>query len=195
MTDTKPTIDEQIAKQKARIVYLAHKLHEPDEMASEQSILASLEELKRIQSAEMPVEPEFLHEKRTCKCDYCKSIVFHIDALKAVIQRKDAEAREQRERIDDINDALRTILKDNIHGMERERIEDIAERAESLAQEKAALIAENEGLRKALHEIREIWSGMEGIPIPETACESYLLRIVTQMKDAAIDNAMRGGGE
>ena len=49
MTDTKPTIDEQIAFEKNILPIAAGGMHE--------AILASLEELKRIHDAKMPVEP------------------------------------------------------------------------------------------------------------------------------------------
>jgi hypothetical protein len=52
--------------------------------------------------------------------------------------------------------------------------------------EKTRLLVEAQKDAERVNEVREIWAGMEGIPIPETACESYLLRIITQMKDAAI---------
>lgn len=39
-------------------------------------------------------------------------------------------------------------------------------------------------LRRKLRDAYEIYAGMEGIPIPQTACESYLLRIIDQMQKA-----------
>lgn len=39
--------------------------------------------------------------------------------------------------------------------------------------------------RKALKNIYEIWAGSEGIPVPETAVEAYLLRLIEQMRDEA----------
>jgi len=39
-------------------------------------------------------------------------------------------------------------------------------------------------VKTKLHEVREIYAGMEGF-IPETAPEGYCLRIIRQMYDAA----------
>jgi hypothetical protein len=96
MTDTKPTLDEQIA-----CMVAMRESH----TAVGSAILTSLEELKRIQSAEMPVEPPIFSVALTCTdgkermIENCPAVLkTDYDALKAVIQRKDAEAREQRER-------------------------------------------------------------------------------------------------
>ena len=40
--------------------------------------------------------------------------------------------------------------------------------------------------REALSEIREIYTGSEGIPNPETAAEAYVLRLVEQMYQVAV---------
>ena len=42
-------------------------------------------------------------------------------------------------------------------------------------------------LNAALKEIYEIWAGSEGIPLPTTAPEAYLLRLIEQMRDVARD--------
>ena len=42
-------------------------------------------------------------------------------------------------------------------------------------------------LNAALKEIYEIWAGSEGIPLPKTAPEAYLLGLVEQMRDIARD--------
>ncbi len=47
------------------------------------------------------------------------------------------------------------------------------------------LEAENDRLRKALAEIREIYAGSEGIPVAETAAEAYVVRLLEQMYTAA----------
>ena len=44
-----------------------------------------------------------------------------------------------------------------------------------------------EKLNAALKEIYEIWAGSEGIPLPTTAPEAYLLGLVEQMRDIARD--------
>ena len=141
-------------------------------------------ELKRITEAEMPVEPDRNVDVACGEIDGCAGGRWvsdgaftawqeYADTLKAYALRMADEAR----------------AADFYREKERAEFErynaQLLQRAESLEQANAALVAENEGLRKALHEIREIWAGMEGIPVPETACESYLLRIITQMKDAA----------
>lgn len=50
---------------------------------------------------------------------------------------------------------------------------------------------ENEALRARIHEAVEVYAGMEGVPLPETACEAYLLRILREMM-AALAAAGRG---
>lgn len=42
-------------------------------------------------------------------------------------------------------------------------------------------------LTAALKEIYEIWAGSEGIPVPTTAPEAYLLGLIEQMRDIARD--------
>ena len=39
--------------------------------------------------------------------------------------------------------------------------------------------------RNYCREIYEVWAGSEGIPMPETAPEAYLLHLVEQMRDIA----------
>ena len=40
-------------------------------------------------------------------------------------------------------------------------------------------------LRQVARNVYEVWAGSEGIPVPETAAEGYLLRLVEQMRDEA----------
>jgi len=42
--------------------------------------------------------------------------------------------------------------------------------------------AKNEWVKELLRESYEVYAGMEGIPIPQTACEAYLLRIIMEMQ-------------
>ena len=42
-----------------------------------------------------------------------------------------------------------------------------------------------EALRQALRNVYEVWAGSEGIPMPETCPEAYLLKLVEQMRDEA----------
>jgi len=97
MTDTKPTLDEQIAYKK-HVIKLLQSIESPRDVANEEAILASLERLKQIESAEMPVEPENLRYIRDEVAEGSKSwlkpTVTYIDALKAVIQRKEDVARD-----------------------------------------------------------------------------------------------------
>jgi DNA-binding HxlR family transcriptional regulator len=87
MTDTKPTLDEQIAHERDAFELHAQIHGEADPMMAEK--IASLEELKRIHEAEMPVEPErirsdyFLSEHR--------KVTDYIDALKAYALRKEVK--------------------------------------------------------------------------------------------------------
>ena len=94
MTDTKPSLDEQID--------YVHGLVLCDET---DAILASLEELKRIREAEMPVDPKVYQQQFFCDDGTIESheaVLKHdYNALKAYAQRKDAE-----------NEALRKLLKD-----------------------------------------------------------------------------------
>lgn len=49
----------------------------------------------------------------------------------------------------------------------------------------ATLLAEVERLRQVTRNVYEVWAGSEGIPMPETAAEAYLLQLVEQMRDEA----------
>ncbi len=40
-------------------------------------------------------------------------------------------------------------------------------------------------LRQVARNVYEVWAGSEGIPMPETAAEAYLLHLVEQMRDEA----------
>ena len=42
-----------------------------------------------------------------------------------------------------------------------------------------------EELRQVCRNVYEVWAGSEGIPVPETCPEAYLLQLVEQMRDAA----------
>jgi hypothetical protein len=42
--------------------------------------------------------------------------------------------------------------------------------------------AKNERIKELLREAYEVYAGMEGTPIPQTACEAYLLRIIMEMQ-------------
>jgi predicted Ser/Thr protein kinase len=91
MTDTKPTLDEQIAFMSGLNALWKESMKDT---SIQDSILKSLEELKRIHESEMPVEPDTVKWIRNTwrDVDFHKPLFNYIDALKAVIQRKDAEA-------------------------------------------------------------------------------------------------------
>ena len=40
-------------------------------------------------------------------------------------------------------------------------------------------------LHQICRDIYEVWAGSEGIPVPETAPEAYLLQLIEQMRDLA----------
>ena len=42
-----------------------------------------------------------------------------------------------------------------------------------------------EALRQVCRNVYEVWAGSEGIPVPETCPEAYLLQLVEQMRDEA----------
>jgi hypothetical protein len=140
MTDTKTTLDEQIAWLSRFVgnapqgcnVYAAH------------TILASLEDYKRIHEAEMPVEPECVTRMRRLKDDQTWDVEWttlrYIDALKAYAQRKDAEVLDKNRLIMEATKQVSDAMSAVIHQWK--------DHAESLEKEKAALIAENEALRK-----------------------------------------------
>ena len=49
----------------------------------------------------------------------------------------------------------------------------------------AQAAAELRRLHQICRDIYEVWAGSEGIPVPETAPEAYLLQLVEQMRDLA----------
>jgi hypothetical protein len=85
MTDTKPNLDEQIKDERAACDLALSE----NGLRMRKAKLASLERLKQIESAEMPVEPErirsdyFLSEHR--------KVTDYIDALKAYALRKEVK--------------------------------------------------------------------------------------------------------
>lgn len=70
------------------------------------------------------------------------------------------------------------ILHDSLADLREEVIEIEADRD--------ALRAELAALKKSARNVYEIWAGSDGIPIPETAVEAYLLRLIEQMRDEAV---------
>lgn len=154
------------------------------------AILASLEELKRIHEAEMPVEPEIVNIWRRMPIKGMESMaVSYIDALQTVIQRKDAEARKQREATE--HWAI-------CHNKQMER-------AESLELDKAALqesLAKWQSLAEELHKLFPIDNAMDegGVvkallqgltyPTPPTSTQWAEIRALAKTHLAEIDAAM-----
>jgi hypothetical protein len=202
MTDTKPTLGEQIDKYGLESM----KPH----------ILASLEELKRIREAEMPDEPTWISELRSDKfpASTDASLLQYIDALQAVIQRKEAELSDAVHLNDDqaqrvynaerelasIRDALagqdyaslpsdfptvrmaHTIRAD--HDKFMQQVQDTCRRAESAERERDALIALVEKCNVALDKHKDGckgWIGDAHVAAKEA------------IRNAAIDNAMDEG--
>ena len=52
---------------------------------------------------------------------------------------------------------------------------------QALAQEESEVTR----LRQVCRNVYEIWAGSEGVPVPETIVEAYLLRLIEQMRDEA----------
>jgi len=46
-------------------------------------------------------------------------------------------------------------------------------------------LLEIDRLKQVCRNVYEVWAGSEGIPIPETCPEAYLLNLVEQMRDEA----------
>lgn len=44
---------------------------------------------------------------------------------------------------------------------------------------------ECERLRQVCRNVYEVWAGSEGIPVPETCTEAYLLQLIEKMRDEA----------
>jgi hypothetical protein len=63
----------------------------------------------------------------------------------------------------------------------------------SLLKQNEKLKADQRRLREALSEIREIYTGSEGIPNPETAAEAYVLRLVQEMYRTAVEALQESG--
>ena len=155
--------------------------------AMERELTYLREELKRIHEAEMP-EPVAVRRRNALGnewlyADYRKTDepllgyekVYGPELL-AYAQRNDAEAREQRERAD-------------YNGAEWAKS---AEAIVVLQKEKAALIAENEGLRKDAERYRWLRAPIGG---REITSANLIINNADTYLDAAIDNAMKGGGE
>jgi hypothetical protein len=188
--ENKPTIDDLIRYQKT---LLENYQVNPVVMLIAQNILASLEELKRIKSAEMPVEPETVKYERSVIATEppldqqsngalrqisirYREFLAYIDALKAVIQRKDAEAKEQWERANKREDD-----------------------ADKLERDKSALIAENSELLDALRNLTIAAENIGGEhvtdlpPLLDAVVTAEQVMLKAKERKAAIDNAMGEG--
>lgn len=149
MTSTKQTIDKKIELLKKEIdehglCYDAVHFN----LYEAQGILARLEELKRIHSAEMPVEPGFLPIMRKLAAKNMSAsddalLIEYIDALKDRALRM-ADKSKLLQGLHDLGWAQKECAACGT-AMASTGI-DNAERAESLAAENAKLKAENEAL-------------------------------------------------
>ena len=167
MSDTKPIDDHSCS-------YFCDR---PECLKSQRDSMR--EKLKRIHDAEMPEEPDGLHGGMVDAYQLTKIHQYAV-ALKAYVQRKDAEAREQRERAErykGIASAFQVDWNKEI---------DMREKAEK---EKAALIAENEGLRIDAARYRKASTLAATGNLPTAWLEGYTFKEL----DEAIDNAMDEG--
>ena len=89
MTDTKPTIDEQIAYQQ-NTVKIIEDFDDQDSLPKEKAILASLERLKAIDSVRVPEEPPTDRRVNADLLDYIDTLR---DLLKKVTAERDACAQ------------------------------------------------------------------------------------------------------
>jgi hypothetical protein len=55
----------------------------------------------------------------------------------------------------------------------------------SKAMSETALREEVRYLHQVCRNVYEVWAGSEGIPVPQTCPEAYLLQLIEQMRDAA----------
>jgi hypothetical protein len=70
-------------------------------------------------------------------------------------------------------------------GLASDFLVDVARAIEANLKEKNASQeqSEIERLRQVCRNVYEIWAGSDGIPVPETCAEGYLLRLIEQMRD------------
>jgi hypothetical protein len=192
MTDTKPTLNEQIAHQK-ECAESAHRLFKPEECAMHFEKLASLERLKQIESAEMP-EPVAWYDD-DLEIHYGKTHPENTGTgwkplygpeLLAYAQRKEAELSdavhlndEQAQRVfraEAEASELQKRFEVEVDAFYKER-----ERAESAEREREALIAECGAVAQKLINLSEFHE------------KSAALRDLAITLRAAIDNAMDDG--
>ena len=185
MTDTKPRTDN--AKDVAEWV-LHYYGYQPAGMTQEQQWLYLLAgELKRIHEAKMPESVAWMENHKAGQNlnwervdhPYAAATPLYGPELLAYAQRKDAEAREQRERAD-------------YNGAEWAKS---AEAIVVLQKEKAALIAENEGLRKLLAEAAEDVEDWGSYASEYFQNKHDLAGNAKKYRDAVIDNAIEGMGK
>jgi hypothetical protein len=131
MTDTKPTIDEQIAG-------IKHLLVTDSAIANNYwaSVFASLEELKRIECVKVPVEPTELTMIRGLAGN--DPITDYIDELLAHAKRKDAELSDAVH----LNDEqAQRVFRAEAEALSKQAAIDMLNRMnDQLEQEKAALL-------------------------------------------------------
>jgi hypothetical protein len=188
MTDTKPTLEQQ--KLCIRAMYGLVPMENHGVM---DAILASLEELKRIREAKMPVEPECIALFRDGineRGGGIEKLLAYIDALQAVIQRKEAELSDAVHLNDDQAQRVFRAEAEASELQKRFEVEVDAfykerERAESAERERDALVAVVEKCKVALDKHED--GGKGWIGDAHVAAKEAI-------RNAAIDNAMDEGG-
>lgn len=65
---------------------------------------------------------------------------------------------------------------------------DDGEYIDCLKEQVAWLLSENEKLRRAMHDIYEVYAGSEGIPEPVGCAEAYLLKLLMDMVEIAAEH-------
>jgi hypothetical protein len=100
MTDTKPTIDEQIA-------YAQQLVNDGKYLEYARGIFASLERLKAIDAVQVPDEPDWVTEFRSDHFPAATdtSLQIYIDTLRDLLKRESADAKHYREKSDLLSDA------------------------------------------------------------------------------------------
>jgi len=172
MTDTKPTLDEQI-KHQQNTVKIIEDFDDKESLPKEQAILASLEELKRIHEAEMP-EPVawILSYKGLLPVHLSINGGWKVDVVLTNPSRKEADHKAAEQNVSDL---MAEVAQTGALLMKAER-------------ERDALIAENGGLRKDAERYRWLRDKVDPIAYYEIG---VYLGAMTGI-DAAIDNAIAG---
>jgi len=190
MTDTKPTIDQQI-KHQQNTVKIIEDFDDQESLPKEQAILASLEDYKRIHEAEMP-EP----------VAWC--VAYNGPPTEGTILSNPTMYKPEADEI--VRHGSLGLSVASLYGHEfltyaqqvkhnssvtMDELGEMRDRAENAERERDALIAENEVLRKLLVEAAEDIEGWGAYAGEYFQKKHDLAGNVKQYRDAAIDNALR----